>query len=89
MAINKDYRKFKTPFYEVEIGDSTGQRLVKLPHHVARLIQKVEILETFTPGQFSTITITMIEGSREPASQDPTMGNGGLIECQMLQAELI
>lgn len=76
-----DYRKYKTPFYEVEIGDATGQRLVKLPHHVLRLLQKVEITEPLGRGEqeeFTTINLSFIEGSREPASPDASLGTSGL-----------
>lgn len=75
-----DYRKFKTPFYEIEIGDSSGQRLVKLPHHILRLVEKVEIVETFVAGEFSTMSIDFIEGSREPASPDAKLGTAGLYQ---------
>jgi hypothetical protein len=75
-----DYRKFKTPFYEIEIGDSSGQRLVKLPHHILRLVEKVEIVETFVAGEYSTISIDFIEGSREPASPDARLGTSGLYQ---------
>jgi len=74
-----DYRNFKTPYYEIEVGDSTGKRLVKLPHHILRLVEKVEIVEAFTPEvAFSTITIDFVEGSREPASPDASLGTSGL-----------
>lgn len=76
-----DYRNYKTPFYEVEIGDSTGQRLVKIPHHILRLFQKVEITEPLGRGdssEFTTITMTILEGSREPASPDASLGTDGL-----------
>jgi hypothetical protein len=73
-----DYRNFKTPYFEIEIGDSTGQRLVKLPHHILRLVEKVEILETFDPPGVNTIKLTFIEGSREPASPDQQLGTDGL-----------
>lgn len=73
-----DYRKFKTPFFEIEVGDSTGQRLVKLPHHILRLVEKVEITETFKPPGVNTITLTFLEGSREPASTDARVGTKGL-----------
>lgn len=58
----------KTPFYKVEIGDSSGQNLIPLPYQIHRLIDKIEIKELFieggcTGGQF---TITFNEGSREP-----------------------
>jgi len=78
MAQDIDYRKFKTPFYEISVGDSSGKRMVNLPHHILRLVEKVEIFETFEAGQFSTISVTFVEGSREPASQDPTLGTSGL-----------
>ncbi len=73
-----DYRNFKTPFYEIEIGDSTGKRLVKLPHHILRLVEKVEITETFVAGNFSTFNLDFVEGSREPASTDASLGTDGL-----------
>lgn len=73
-----DYGKLKTPFYEVRVSDSSGKRSVGLPHHILRLLEKVEIVETFEKSQFSTITLTFIEGSREPASQDPGLGTKGL-----------
>ena len=75
-----DYRKFKTPFYTIEVGDSSGKRLVKLPHHILRLVSKVEIVETFEAGQFSTISLTFVEGSREPASPNAKLGTKGLYQ---------
>lgn len=82
-----DYRRFKTPFFEVSVGDSTGKIMVNLPHHILRLCEKVELFETFETGensigQFSTITLSFIEGSREPASQDPTLGTKGLYQIE-------
>jgi len=76
-----DYRKFKTPFYEVSIGDASGKRMVKLPHHILRLISKIEILESFqgdASDSFTTVNIDIVEGSREPASQDASLGTNGL-----------
>jgi len=75
-----DYSKFKTPFFNIKVGDSKGkpEKMVNLPHHILRLISKVEIVETFEEGQFNTINITFIEGSREPASQDSSLGTKGL-----------
>ena len=73
-----DYSKFKTPFFEIQIGDSSGKKLFKLPHHVSRLIEKVEIMETFDPPGVDTITLHFIEGSREPASPDASLGTSGL-----------
>ena len=72
------YERFKTPFYEIRVGDSSGQRMVKLPHHIVRLVKNVEIVETFEEGAFNTITIDFIEGSREPASPDAELGTAGL-----------
>lgn len=73
-----DYSKFKTPFFEISVSDSTGKRMVPLPHHISRLISKVEIVETWEQNSFNTINITFIEGSREPASPDATLGTDGL-----------
>lgn len=76
-----DYRNYRTPFYEVEIGDAAGQKLVKLPHHILRLVQKVEIVEPLGRGdtqEFTTINLTFVEGSREPASPDASLGTNGL-----------
>ena len=77
------YDNFKTPFYEIEIGDSTGKRLVKLPHHIMRLVSKVEIFESFQSEEhqgFTTINIVFTEGSREPASPDASLGTKGLYQ---------
>lgn len=75
-----DYRKFKTPFYEIQIGDVSGQKMVVLPHHILRLVSKIEINETFNLGEFSSFTIDFIEGSREPASPDASLGTSGLYQ---------
>lgn len=75
-----DYSKYKTPFFEIEIGDSSGQKLVKLPHHILRLVEKIEIMETFITTEFSTITIDFIEGSREPSSPNAMGGTSGLYQ---------
>lgn len=60
----------KTPFYQVEVGDSTGKKLIALPYQIHRLIDKIEIKELLIEGgciggQFN---ITFNEGSREPYS---------------------
>lgn len=73
-----DYSKFRTPFYEVRVSDSSGKRSVSLPHHILRLVEKIEITETFEKEEFSTITMSIVEGSREPASQDPSLGTNGM-----------
>lgn len=83
---NIDYRKFKTPFYEVEVSDSEGNRKVKLPHHILRLINRVEIYEVYSNDEvqeFGTLTINFIEGSREPASPDATLGTQGLYKIPL------
>jgi len=73
-----NYNKFRTPFFDIEIADSSGKRRVKLPQQLLRLIERVEVMETFEPNQFPTITITFIEGSREPAIVDRSAGTSGL-----------
>lgn len=78
-----DYTKFKTPFYEIEVGDPNWGRRVKLPHHILRLVSKVEIIENMMVDNHqepSQIIITFIEGSREPASPDYKMGTSGLYQ---------
>lgn len=78
-----DYRKFKTPFYEIEVGDPSWKRKVKLPHHILRLVDKVEIVENMMVDdhqQPTEMTISFIEGSREPASPDYKMGTSGLYQ---------
>lgn len=72
------YDKFKVPFFDIKVGDSTGQRMVSLPHHILRLVSKIDILETLEEGQFNTITIDFIEGSREPSSVNANLGTKGL-----------
>jgi len=73
-----DYRKFKTPYFEISVGDSKGTRMVNLPHHIIRLIKRVEIIETWEDNAFNTVHITFVEGSREPASADASRGTDGL-----------
>jgi hypothetical protein len=73
-----DYRNFKTPFYDIEIRDPTGTRKVKLPHHILRLVTKIKLVEALDSSQPNTISIEIIEGSREPASPDPGKGTSGL-----------
>ena len=76
-----DYRKFKTPFYRITVGDSFWNRQVELPHHIARLVEKVEIIENMSVNDTSvpsSVSISFIEGSREPASPDYNLGTAGL-----------
>lgn len=61
-----DYSKFKTPFFKISIGDSSGKNMRELPPHIARLVEKVEITETLCCNTFNQINISLIEGSREP-----------------------
>lgn len=78
-----DYRKFKTPFYDIEVGDASWKRHVTLPHHILRLVDKVEITEAFysTDNQgFAQLVISFVEGSREPASPDYKLGTSGLYQ---------
>ena len=75
-----DYRKFKTPFFEVYVGDLLGKNMVKLPPQIMRLIEKVEIIECLDSNTITTMSLTIIEGSREPArnhlySLDSTIKN--------------
>lgn len=82
-----DYNKFITPFYEIEISDPQNKRKVKLPHHILRLVDKIEINEAYASPEneigATTATISLIEGSREPASQDPSMGTSGLYKMSV------
>ncbi len=74
-----DYRDFNNFFYEISVGDSTGSiPPIKLPHHIARLCEKVEISESVQEGENSVITLTFIEGSREPADITALTGTAGL-----------
>ena len=79
-----DYDKFITPFYEIKVSDPHSKRKVSLPHHILRLVTKVEINEAYVSpeNQFgaTTATISFVEGSREPGSQDPSMGTSGLYQ---------
>lgn len=79
-----DYRQFKTPYYEITIGDAAWNRKVKLPDHILRLVDKIEMTETMYVPEVNeeptTLTITFIEGSREPASPDHKLGNKGLYQ---------
>jgi hypothetical protein len=82
-----DYDKFRTPYYEIEVSDPSNKRKVKLPHHILRLVTKIEINEAYVSpeNQFgaTTATISFVEGSREPASQDPSMGTSGLYQMSL------
>jgi hypothetical protein len=81
-----DYRKFKTPFYEITVGDPSWKRTVKLPHHILRLVQKVEVTENMMLNDSATpssVTVVFSEGSREPASPDYKLGTAGLYQVPL------
>ena len=82
-----DYNNFITPFYEIEVSDAARKRKVKLPHHLIRLVTKIEINEAFASPEnmngATTATISFVEGSREPASQDPSLGTSGLYQMSV------
>jgi hypothetical protein len=63
-----DYSKFKTPFVEISIGNAKGKNMQPLPTQIAKLVEKVEIMETLCCNSFNQITIVFNEGSREPYS---------------------
>lgn len=75
-----DRTKFKTPFYEITIEDPSRERSVKLPHHILRLITKIEMVEVWDnkSNDHSTLSLEFVEGSREPASNDTEAGTKGL-----------
>lgn len=81
--MSTDYRLYKTPFFEISVGDSKGTKMVPLPHHILRLVSKVEIIETLEPGSFDTIKLTFVEASREPASPDASLGTDGLYKIPL------
>jgi peptidoglycan hydrolase-like protein with peptidoglycan-binding domain len=63
------YDKFKTPVVEIFVGRSKDS-LQKLPEQISRLVEKVEVTLTQEKETcvLPQITITFIEGSREPYS---------------------
>ena len=63
-----DYRTLKTPFYNIYVSDSSGSNFIKLPPSLLKLVEKVEILETFQSEScmHGKVAITFAEGSREP-----------------------
>jgi len=74
------YEKYRDPFFSIKIASEDKTREVTLPHHILRLVTKMEIQETFRPGEFDTITLTFVEGSREPGSPDASIGTKGLYQ---------
>lgn len=86
-----DYSKLKTPFYEISVGDSsatTDKDFVPLPKALMKLVKKVEILETWKSNTcfLNTITITFIEGSREPFVNDPSVDASSLYGAAVTNA---
>ncbi len=82
----RDYERFKTPYFVITVGDPAWKRKVTLPHHILRLVEKIEITEAFyTPdaAEQPMMSITFNEGSREPASPDYKMGTDGLYQISM------
>jgi len=75
---NTFYSKFKTPFFEITISDPTRKAKVKLPGHILKLVSKVEVQQSIERETFDIINITLVEGSREPASRDSSEGAGGV-----------
>lgn len=76
----REYSNFKTPYYEIKVGDSVGNRMVSLPHQILRLIEKVEITEALEQNKIYTASIVINEGSREPASRSAFSGTEGLYQ---------
>lgn len=76
-----DYREYKTPYYTIEIGDSNaGNKLFKLPYQIGRLVEKIEIIETLEQDSYTAMTLTFVEGSREPSSTAASLGTKGLYQ---------
>ena len=75
-----DYSKLKTPFYKIYVSDSAGENYVKLPNSLMKLVEKVEILETFTSEtcMHGSISIVFVEGSREPFVQNSEVNTGDI-----------
>lgn len=62
-----DYEKYKTPFYKIRVAPASSSNYIDLPDAIARLIKKVEIVESQESCIYNhQITIVMAEGSRDP-----------------------
>lgn len=62
-----DYEKYKTPFYKIRVAPASSSNYIDLPDAIARLIKKVEIVETQESCIYNhQITIVLAEGSRDP-----------------------
>jgi len=61
-----DYTKYKTPFYQIEVYDAKGKNKTVLPSVLHRLVENIEITESLESCNFTQISITFREGSREP-----------------------
>jgi len=104
MAIGQkdfQYDKFKTHFFQIEVGDAAGNNMTLLPPTLHKLVEKLEITETLAECLHSTqITITFIEGSREPFSQkygvsssslytDAQVPNSSGMLCDLLFSQIV
>jgi len=89
----------KTAFFNIEIGDSSGQGMIPLPYQLKRLVEKVEIKEMMTTGGCTggQFTITFNEGSREPFNNDtnvdtstayPVGGSGSISNATGMLADI-
>lgn len=66
-----DNQRFKTPFFDIEVGDAKGNNMIPLPPSLKMLVEKIEITENFIDCHHSfVVSITFIEGSREPFKQN-------------------
>lgn len=76
MALDKkdyQYDKFKTPFFQIRIGDAGGNDMVDLPPSLMGLVEKIEITESIAGCTVvQQFNIVMSEGSREPFNKDLT-----------------
>lgn len=65
-----DYTKFKTPYFKVEIGKIGSSEMQELPPQIMKLVSKIEVMETIQGCNHNQITISFIEGSREPYKKE-------------------
>lgn len=68
--VDSDYDKFRTPFFEIKIGNASGKNMQDLPPSIIKLVEKIEITETIAGCEItSQFNIVLKEGSREPFSK--------------------
>lgn len=81
-----DYRNYKTPYYEITIYSPDFSKEAKLPEHILKLVQSIEIQESFVSGLLNTggntFKMSILEGSREPASPNASLGTQGLFNLK-------